>query len=70
MADGQTTPVTAPPPGGKCGTCGKEREVKMDKPGTVGKAPAKGTKFRSAAVTQGRGRPRINKRDYRYVEFH
>lgn len=67
------TPVTAPappPPGGKCTACGHTREVKMDKPGTMGRAPAKGTKFRSLAVKKGPGRQRIKKRDPRYVEYY
>ena len=66
-------PISAPsqpPPGGKCTTCGHLREVKMDKPGTLGKAPAKGQKFRPLAVKRGPGRQRVKKRDPRFVDFY
>lgn len=43
----------------------------MDKPGTVGNAPAKGTKFRSAVVKSARNQgTKLRKRDYRYVRFY
>jgi hypothetical protein len=69
--DAPVTAPTPPPPGGKCNACGHTREVKMDKPGTLGKSPAKGTtKFRSLAVKKGPGRQRIHKRDPRWVNFY
>lgn len=43
----------------------------MDKPGVVGKAPAKGTtKFRSAVVKARNQGMRMRKKDYRFVKYY